>query len=179
MAKPRSEWGDALLVRAVNKHMSGQLFHLADEANALSINRHGVLSKSEAKSRGVVPRLAGGNDLTRSLDRDRGLEDFVFLAFTKSVLMPKDEATTRYRRPLLLHISPEILFVPGVKVGLGRGNGAMRFDAMAAVYNMDWEILLKPELRTSYGGPARWNNFLVYEILVPKCVPRSYIVSSE
>lgn len=177
MAKPRHEWGDALLVQAIHERLGGVLYHLADEANATSIDRHGLLSKAEAGARGICPKMTGGNGLTRYLDARDGLSDYVFVALFKAVLMPKDDAIDRFRRPMLLEIAPEILFLRDVEVRLGRGAYADRFKAMRAIYKMDWEIWERPELREDpFGGKARWNTFLNYEILIPKCVPREYIL---
>ena len=179
MAKPRSEWGDARLVQAVHDHLGGYLFHLADMANLPSIDEHGLLSAQEATLKGITPLLPGGSQLTQALDRQNGLADYVFLSFSKAFLMPKDDAVDRHRRPILIQVEPEILFEPGVKVGLGRGGRASRFNAMRAFYEMDWEIGLNEQARTGTGWKARWNTFLDYEILVPKCVPRSSIIGYE
>ena len=177
MAKPRHEWGDALLVRAIHEHLGGVLYHSADEANAVSIDTHGLLSKAEAAARGIYPEMTGGNALTRYLDDRDGLSDHVFVAFFKAVLMPKDDDIDRLRRPMMLAIAPEILFLRDVEVRLGRGAFADRFGAMRAFYKMDWEIWGRPELREDpFGGKARWNTFLNYEVLIPKCVPREYIL---
>lgn len=177
MAKPRSEWGDALLIRAIYEQFGGVLYHLTDEANAASIDTHGLLSKTEAAQRGIFPQMTGGNGLTRSLDARDGLSDHVFVAFFKAVLMPKHGSIDRLRRPMMLAIAPEVLLLSDVEVRLGRGAYADRVKVMQAVYKMDWEIWQRPELReNSFGGKARWNTFLNYEVLVPKCVPREYIL---
>lgn len=177
MAKPRNEWGDARLVRAVSECFDGILYHLADERNADSIDTHGLLSKAEISARGISQNMTGGNGLTRYLDERDGLNDHVFLAFFRSVLMPKDEGIDWARRPMMLAIAPQILFRDGVEIRLGRNANAGRFKAMRAIYEMDWEIWEKPDLRSDLrGGKARWNTFLNYEILVPKCVPREYIL---
>lgn len=179
MAKSRDEWGDAQLVRAVHHHLGGALFHIADKANEASIDEHGLLSTSEAAARGISPNVSGGNGLTQYLDRRDGLDDRVFLSFFKSVLMPKDDGIDRFRRPMVLAIKPEIILSSGVEVRLGRGSTARRFKAVRAFYEMDWDILFRPELREDMsGGKARWTNFLDYEILVPKCVPRECILGT-
>ena len=177
MAKPRDEWGDARLVRAIYECFDGLLYHLADERNADSIYKYGLLSKAEIAARGICQSMTGGNPLTRYLDERDGLSDHVFVAFFKSVLMPKDESIDWARRPMVLAIDPQILFLDGVEVRLGRSFNAGRFRVMRAIYEMDWEIWEKPDLRSDLlGGKARWNTFLNYEILIPKCVPREYIL---
>lgn len=177
MAKARQEWGDAQLVRAIHEHLGGALYHLADRANEASIDQHGLLSKVEAAARGIRPEMPGGNSLTQSLDTRDGLDDHVFISFFKTVLMPKDRSIDRLHRPITLAIDPEILLLSGVEVRLGRGAGVRRFKAMRAFHEMDWDVWFRPELREDMiGGKARWNTFLDYEVLVPKCVPRHYIL---
>lgn len=177
MSKPRNEWGDALLVQAIYEHLGGALYHVGDEANAESIDRHGLLSNAEAARLDIIPKMRGGNRLTQYLDERDGLNDHVFLSFFKSVLMPKDDRVDRLRRPIILEIAPEVLFLKGVEIRLGRGAYADRVRAMQAFYKMDWEIWNWPERRDDLiGGKARWNTFLNYEVLVPECVPRNYIL---
>lgn len=179
MAKPREEWGDHKLYRAICEVMNGKLFHLTDWAHVASIQELGLLSKCEANVRGVYPAYPGGNNLTRALDDQRGLRDYVFLAFDRSGVMPKDREQERQRRPLILHIDPNIVFEPGVRVSVGRSTRSLNFSTMRAFYEMDWQIMLFPELRTGVGGPARWKSFLDYEILVPKCVPPHFIIGYD
>lgn len=168
------------MVRTVREHLGGVLFHVTDEANAESIDRHGLLSKDQAAALGLTPRITGGNGLTRALDSRDGLSDRVFLSFFRSVLMPKVAGGDRQRRPMVLEIDPEVILLPGVEVRLGRGAHSVRVRAIQAFYKMDWETWHKPEIRNDLtGGKARWNTFLNYEILVPKCVSRKYILGSR
>lgn len=180
MAKPRNQWGDARLVRAINENFGGALYHLTDEANAASIGQHGLLSKSEAEARGIHPSMSGGTAMTRYFDERDGLSDHVFLSFFQSVLMPKDDTRDRHRRRIVLAIDPKIILQRGVQVRLGRGAHAPSYSAMRAIYEMDWEILSRPDLqRNPVGGKARWVAFLNYEVLIPKCVPREFILGIE
>jgi hypothetical protein len=177
--KPREQWGDYKLYEAINEILGGRLYHLTDWAHATSIDEHGLLSKCEAYARGIYPAIPGGSDLTRYLDDRRGVLDDVFLGFTPSGLMPKDPEIDRQRRPLMLHIDPKIVIERDFRVSLGRSTRSRIVSGMCAVYEMDWEILLKPELRTEVVGLGRWNSFLNYELLFPKCVPRHYIIGCE
>jgi hypothetical protein len=178
--KPRDQWGDARLVRWVNEQLGGVFYHRTDLANATSIEQHGLLSGDEAAARGVIPRLPGGSALTRYLDDRSGLTDYVFLSFFKSVLMPRDDKNDWKRRSRILRIDPGILYLRGVAVRLGNTLNSPIYSSMAAVYKMDWEIWEEQDLRSNaIGGKARWNAFLSYEVLVPKCVPLEYIVGIE
>ncbi|WP_433704429.1 hypothetical protein [Paraburkholderia sacchari] len=180
MAKPREEWGDYKLFEAIKCDMGGALYHLTDRAHVDSIKKHGLLSRCEADERGVYPLRPGGNALTRALDAQRGLQDYVFLGFHENGLMPKDGELDRFREPLMVYVDPQIVCWEGVKVSLGRSTRSNVFDATRAYWNMDWEIFERPELRFDSSpqirGPARWKAFFDYEVLVPKCVPPEFII---
>lgn len=175
--KPRNQWGDALLHSKILQHMHGVLFHLTDCAHADSINEHGLLSKREASARGICPTKPGGNVLTRALDSDRGVDDDVFLSFHRGVVMPNDD--DRERQPLVLHIDPSIVFEPGVRVSLGRSTGSEVYKVTRAFHEMDWDIFHSPEIINDFPGKGRWIAFLNYEVLVPKCVPRQFIIGCD
>ncbi|MBY4898704.1 DarT ssDNA thymidine ADP-ribosyltransferase family protein [Cupriavidus sp. AU9028] len=176
-AKPRDQWGDALLHQKIVQHMYGVLFHLTDPAQALSIHEHGLLSNREASARGIYPGSPGGNALSRALDIERGVDDDVFLSFHRSVVMPKDN---RRRRWLLLRIDPDVIYEPGVRVSLGRSTRSEIYPVMRAYHKMDWEIAYSSDqTKSEYPGKGRWIEFLNYEVLVPKCVPRRFIIGAD
>ena len=169
MAKRREEWGDYKLYEAIKNDMGGALYHLTDWAHVDSIKKHGLLSRSEADARGVRPARPGGNNLTRPLDAQRGLQDYVFLAFHGNVLMPKDDEIDRLREPLMVYVDAQIVLWDGVMVSLGRSTRSDIFNVRRAYWEMDWEIFQKSELRPDFSpginGPARWNSFFNYEVL--------------
>lgn len=61
-----------------------RLYHFTDRSNVDSIIKHGALySWAFCESNGITIPRPGGNQLSRDLDRRRGLENFVRLSFTK------------------------------------------------------------------------------------------------
>lgn len=173
-------WAEEKLVEVVRGYMAGHLYHMTDEANLGSIDKHGLLSKDEAAARSVVPAFPGGSDLTRFLDDKHGLNDVVFLGFTRQGLMPahKDE---RGRRPRLLQVNPEVLLMPGVRVALGAANHRNTdvYRVARAYYEMDWEVYFGEPDKADVGTPARIRSVLNYEVLIPKCVPPEFIIGAE
>ncbi|WP_082117778.1 DarT ssDNA thymidine ADP-ribosyltransferase family protein [Pandoraea apista] len=178
-AKRREEWGDRRLLKVIEDHMDKALYHMSDYAHADSIRQHGLLSRCEMESRGIAPARPGGNALTRALDEQRGLQDYVFLGFHKRGLMPKDERLDRWRKPLTVYVDPQVVCWHGVLVSLGRSTRSDIFNARRAFWEMDWDIFTQPDLRVDSSpgihGPARWRKFLDYEVLVPKCIPPEFI----
>lgn len=142
MGKARTEWGDYKLYEIVKSIFGGRLYHWTDHAHEKSIFEHGLLSKCEADARGICPALPGGNALTRYLDCRRGVLDDVFVGFTSANLMPKNPEIDRLRQPLLLYIDPKVIIERNFRVSLGRKIASPIVRDIAAVYQMDWEILL-------------------------------------
>lgn len=163
-------------------HFRGAVFHVTDEANLSSIAEHGLLSKQEAHARGVMPTFSGGNGLTQTLDWEYGWGDSVFLGFHKSAVMPAHENERHRRRPIRLHVHPDILGCFGVKIALGRANhrGTKAYSVSYALQLMDLEAL-----DYSFNGGYDKDDFDMrrrvrfafdYEILVPKQVPAEFII---
>jgi hypothetical protein len=169
------------LVALIREEMCGCLFHITDEANLASIAEHGIISKAKANDLGIIPIQPGGNELTRSLDADYGLYDMVFLGFHEQVLMPKTPKYTRRKQPRVLQIDPNVLFIQGVKVALGRANhrGTEVVTAWQAPYKMDWEADRAKPNKNDYNMKNRKRRILDYEVLVPDCVPVNYILDCE
>src|SRR5271163_2694370 len=108
----------AILVDFITRH-TGVLFHQTDEANLPSIEKHGLLSKQEAQARNIVPIFPGGDELTQTLDWEKGLGDYVFVGFHRSGVMPAHKGEWR-RRPRMLYIDPKILYLRNVEITLAR-----------------------------------------------------------
>lgn len=88
--------------------------------------------------------------------------------------------SNRRRRPVLLKIDARILYGSGVKVALGRANrsGTKIYRPGGAFYKMDWEIITGQVDRTNIEYPWRYAAVCDYEILVPKQVPRDFILGT-
>lgn len=175
----RRKYGDEMLVEVVQKRMFGHLLHMTDAAHLRTLESHGLVSARRAQELGIAPRYPGGNDLTRSLDASRGLDNAVFLSFFNLGLMPKHEDNRR-RQPVLLKIDARILFQPGVHVALGRANSANTtiYKPARAFYNMDWEVIFGDVDSSNIFEKARVARVYDYEVLVPDQVPVEYILGT-
>jgi hypothetical protein len=75
--------------------MGGWLYHSTDAAHLSSIEQHGLLSETARAALGIVPPFPGGNELSRALDTEYGLNGFVFLSFSGASLMPNHKEDRR------------------------------------------------------------------------------------
>ena len=89
-----------------------ELYHFTDEENLPSIRRHGGLYSWEYCERNGIPLpKPGGNQLSRILDRDANLADFVRLSFVRNTPMlyvAKNDG--RIPRPRILTISLDVVY---------------------------------------------------------------------
>lgn len=162
---------------------TGALFHGTDEAHLPLIAEHGLLSHEERGRRGIYSPFPGGSALTQALDTLYRLNDVVFLAFTPSGIMPRQE--DRRRKPVMLCIDPAVLLLPGVKVAMGRANhaGTKVYKVAGAVrseHGIDGEAFEQVLTRTVDPNDAtmriRAMRVYDYEVLVPTVVPPEYII---
>lgn len=168
--------GQEMLVNVIKNHFGGYLFHRTDNAHLQSIEQHGILSAREAQARSVIPAFPGGNSLSRTLDMANNLDDMVFLSFFNRGLAPRHKDAHR-RQPVTLLIAPEILYLRGVKIALGRAHNIRTdiYSSNGAYYNMDWDIISGNVDETELSYKSRYIKVCDYEILIPKTVPREYI----
>lgn len=168
------------LAEIVRQHLGGVLFHVTDQANLESVDQHGLLSRDEARLRGVSAALPGGSALTQELDERAMLTDYVFLGFFPSRVMPSHPEQRR-RRPRTLYIDPSVLLKRGVRLALGPANhrNTDTYSVGRAFAKIDWEVF-EPEFDAkAIMNAARVDRVWKYEILVPKVVERAYIVGIE
>jgi hypothetical protein len=88
------------------------LYHVTDRANLDSIKKLGGLySWWYCGANGIVIARSVANDLSRTLDRRKGLEDYVRLSFSScSPMMDLAKHEGRLVDPCTLEISPEVIF---------------------------------------------------------------------
>ena len=97
--------------KIVDSERIKKLYHFTDQDNLPSIRINGGLySWSHCESNDINIARPGGNQVSRSLDRGNGLEDYVRLSFVKKPPMyyvAKREG--RIRNPVILEVSPEVI----------------------------------------------------------------------
>jgi ssDNA thymidine ADP-ribosyltransferase, DarT len=105
----KSDWGkfrEVLIDNGINT-----LFHFTDKANLKSIKKYGGLhSWQHCISNNIFIPSPGGNELSRNLDKSKGLEDYVRVSFTRNHPMMFVEHT-RDRNNVILEIDPEIIYL--------------------------------------------------------------------
>lgn len=166
------------LIKNSSQHRS--LYHFTDEANFLSIDQRGILSKQQLRARKLWPPAAtGGNQLSWDLDLHRGIDPYVSLCMTQNhgmkFLAHKDG---RLPNPRYLMIQPEVLLIPGVMIALGvaNANNVEILPVADAVDRLDVQVLYT---RTNWGDPAinlRLRAAEKFEVLIPNVVPRALIL---
>ena len=166
------------VINASSQHKT--LYHFTDEANFPSVHEHGLLSKSQLRSRGLWPPLAmGGNELSQQLDQFRGIDPYVSLCMTRNHGMKfLAQQSGRLPNPRYLAIKPEVLHIPGVRIALGvaNANDVEILPVADAVGRLDVEVLYA---RTNWRDPVinlRLRAAEKFEILIPDAVPGELIV---
>lgn len=71
----------------LERHGITKLYHFTDRDNLGSIIRNGGLySWADCESKSIGIKKPGGDDLSRHLDRRRGLQNFVRVSFVPNIL---------------------------------------------------------------------------------------------
>jgi hypothetical protein len=166
------------LINASTQHRT--LYHFTDEANFQSIRQQGLLSKERLRARNLWPPPAtGGNELSRELDQQRGIDPYVSLCMTRNHPMEfSARQDGRLPNPRYLAIKPEVLQIPGTRIALGiaNANDVEILPVADAVDRLDVEVLYT---RTNWSDPAMNLRLRVaekFEALVPNEVARELII---
>ena len=164
-------------IKASTQHK--YLYHFTDEANFPSIDSRGLLSKEKMRLQGWWPHATGGNELSRQLDTDRGIDAYVSLCMTTNHKMKYlAEKAGRLTNPRYLAIMPEVLELEGTKVafGVANSNNVEILLVSEAIPKLDLEVLYT---RTDWSNPdiqTRLQAAEKFEVLVLNGVPRKMIV---
>lgn len=155
-----------------------KLYHFTDRANLQSIIQHGGLySWEDCAIKGIVIPRSGSNELSRSLDKQHGLQDYVRLSFTRN--HPMMHAVMKEQRiadPVILEIDvtvadkPTTLFADrnATKDGANIGGGKVNFD----------KIHISTVIQSSpYNLSESEREFYQAEILVKNFIPLDLILN--
>lgn len=171
---------DRIVKLIKNGNRSKYLYHFTDRRNIPSIGAHGILSRAEMARRGLEGAICGGNEWSHDQDERMGVSDDVHLCFfakhPMEYLAKKDE---RIGETHFIRIKPEVLMRDGVRfcAGVANAKDANLFDAEEFEQHMDIEVMFR---RTNWRDPeiqARLQKVEKYEILVPKRVPKTYLLA--
>ena len=111
----RTNWTDFNKI-FIENNISG-LYHFTDKRNLKSIKEHGALySWQYCETNNIDIPQAGGDELSRSLDRRHGVENYVRLSFTKNhPMMHLAQSQGRIGNSVILEIDPEVIFWQNTK----------------------------------------------------------------
>lgn len=167
------------LIETIKKSQQHRyLYHFTDEANFNSIGAKGLISKATMRAENWWPDAPGGNELSWSLDSNRGIDPYVSLCLTRNHSMKFfAEKDGRLKNARYLAISPDILLAEGVQLafGIANANDVEILPLAQALEKLDIEVLYT---RTNWSDPAVQDRLRVaekIEVLIPNAVPRPLI----
>lgn len=167
------------LIKIIKKSQQHRfLYHFSDEANFNSISEKGLVSKETMRAQNWWPDAPGGNELSWSLDTNRGIDPYVSLCFTTNHSMKFiAERDGRLKNARYLAISPKVLEIAGTKIafGIANANDVKILPVKDAIEELDIEVIYS---RTNWSDPAiqqRLNAAEKFEVLIPHAVPRNLI----
>ncbi len=103
------------ILRFIQENNIKYLYHFTAIGNLESIKEIGfLLSFKECKTRGIVP-IGGGNELSKQIDNQRGLDDYVRLSFCSDHPM-RWHLKSNGIPTILIAYKPKVLLLPGVLV---------------------------------------------------------------
>lgn len=103
------------ILKFIKENNIKYLYHFTAIDNLESIKEIGaLLSFKECKTRGITP-IGGGNELSKQIDNQRGLDDYVRLSFCSDHPM-RWHLKSNGIRTILIAYNPKILLLPGVLV---------------------------------------------------------------
>lgn len=96
----------------LERHGITKLYHFTDRDNLESIIRNGGLySWADCESKSIGIKKPGGDDLSRHLDRRRGLQNFVRVSFvSEHPMMHVAKNYERISNPIILEIDPQVIY---------------------------------------------------------------------
>ena len=155
------------------------LYHLTDQANRSSIDKHGILSTTERDIQNIKPCYRGGNEDSHHADNIKGIESYVCLSFTDNhPLCYLAKSDGRLPNPVYLEICPEILLGDGVMFADGVANAKETelTPIKDAIHLIDIDVIYKWPPRCMRTGNERVQVAKKCEILIPKLVPIEMIM---
>lgn len=156
-----------------------RLYHFTDFENLESIVQNGGLySWLECEKKGINVSKPGGGDLSRVLDRRKGLEDYVRLSFAhEHPMMHVAMREGRISSPVILEIDPEVALLEGTKFS---DRNAASNDAIIG-YGQDGLRNIKFDVVTKschyYDLEEDEKKYYQAEILVENFIPLKYITN--
>ncbi len=168
----KSEWDTIRKVLIDNE--INTLFHFTDKANLKSIKKlGGLFSWQHCLSNNIHIPSPGGNELSRNLDKNKGLEDYVRLSFTRNHPMMFVEHT-RDRDNVILEIDPEVVYLKSTMysdVNANRNNASIGKE-LSDFKRIRFELFKNPN---HFKLSEEERPYYQAEILAKNHIPSKYI----
>ena len=172
LPKVSSYWKE--INAALKKHNITNLYHFTSRKNLNSIIKNkGMYSWSHCEKNGIKIKEPGGSELSRRLDSNKGLEDYVRLSFTRNhpmMFVPP----LRNRDNVVLEIDPEVLFWQSTLYANrnAASNDVMVGNGIEYFKNIDLSLFRHPN---HFGIEQNKRKYYQAEILVKNHLPIEYI----
>lgn len=156
------------------------IWHFTDGSNLETIKQYGLLALAEAGRRGIEIPAPGGNDLSQELDKRKGLDKYIHLAFVDDhPMLYRAEQERRITAPIWFKIKSSIILEEGVRFcsDVCNKTGVSILTAEQAKAQIDFEVLFTYMDGTDPEIQARRRAAIKSEILVPDCIPIEQILS--
>ena len=148
------------------------LFHFTDAANLDSIRKHGLMSAATLNAQSITS-VMNSDELSRKLDQDVGLQDYVRLSFNdQNPMQFKVLEEKRASNLVMLKVKLEVVSRPGVMFS---DCNATRNEAVKSV-NPDIVRFDIVKAKNQFQVSASLRHFYQAEVLVPSPIPPHLIV---
>lgn len=168
---------DELIALIRRSPVQKSLFHFTATQNLSTIRRDGLLSRRALIKRNINHET-GGNQLSRDLDDQCGLDAYVHLYCRQQYgMLHTAQQDGRLHQTSWISVAPDVLALPGVLIAPDNSvkNGVETIPASEIIDQLDLEILYQ---RTDWKNPAiqaRLRAAERYEILVPDAIANAYL----
>ena len=149
-----------------------RFYHFTDVANLESIRKHGLMSASNLQANSLTS-VMNSSELSRKLDRSKGLQGYVRLSFNNNNPMKyRAVQEERVTQVVMLEIKPEVVSRPGV---LFFDSNAVRVGAIQSTSPeiVHFDVVTAP---SHYAVEEKMRAYYQAEVLVPSPVPPHLIL---
>jgi len=105
----RPDWVDFREI--LLKNQIEYFYHVTDESNIQSIKKEGLCSSKFCEKNDIKINLCGGNDISKKLDKQKQLENFVRLFIFKNNPLIHCFCSNRIPNPIFLRINPMVVYL--------------------------------------------------------------------
>lgn len=158
----------------LKKHGITKLYHFTSRKNLNSIIKNkGLFSWSHCENNGIKINEPGGSQLSRNLDSNKGLEDYVRLGFTRNHPMMFTQPL-RSRDNIILEIDLEVLFWQSTLYANinAASNDVVVGDDLKCFQNIDLSLFKHPN---HFGIPENKRKYYQAKVLVKNYLPIQFI----